>query len=420
MIQLSTLPAASPENPAKMLSAAAPDGVFATLLVGEMDGGDATGGKMLPEGGKDLPVGLPGDGEAAKAALALANAFGIAAKVHPGTLSKGSEAVTAAEELPEAGSEANPDDTAEAPVAPSTVNEAEPALLPVAVLLPASTAPVSVQDKEADGIDPEKRPAAAAPVQLRAAKQHGETLATDEAPLDPGAQANAAEERAGQPARQDGARRADPVRAQLARELKIDLPAAEKVAAASATGGEAAGAKAGQAPAITLPLAPAHFSDALNATQGGKPAFQAPGQDQGIRPQDFTLLVDRLVEARESARGGSASLSLMHADFGEVSLRFTHENGNLTVSMANADPEFARAVSAAAPADGAQTGEAPMQQGGRRDDGAAAFSTRSDASTGERDGVGHRRETQQESEQAELPGRMAGTGGQTALGGVFA
>jgi len=127
-----------------------------------------------------------------------------------------------------------------------------------------------------------------------------------------------------------------------------------------------------------------------------------------------------LVEARENARAGSANVSVIHSDFGEVSLRFSHDNGNLTVSMASRDPEFARAVNAAMPADGSQTGEAPFQREGRND-GAAAFSARAEtnANNGSQanasrrdDGEGWDAEADTETLSAE-PRR-------SALGGIYA
>lgn len=70
---------------------------------------------------------------------------------------------------------------------------------------------------------------------------------------------------------------------------------------------------------------------------------------------DFTALVDTIVRAREHAApqtmAAPVSVSLAHADFGPVALRFRHEGDALAVTMASADPGFAPAVSAAAAAD---------------------------------------------------------------------
>ncbi|WP_309622747.1 hypothetical protein [Novosphingobium sp.] len=67
------------------------------------------------------------------------------------------------------------------------------------------------------------------------------------------------------------------------------------------------------------------------------------------RPQDFAALIDRLSAAREAAAPQSVTVSLAHADFGRVQLNFRHEDGTLAVSLASADPDFARIAAQAAP-----------------------------------------------------------------------
>jgi hypothetical protein len=66
------------------------------------------------------------------------------------------------------------------------------------------------------------------------------------------------------------------------------------------------------------------------------------------RPQDFAQLIDRLVAAREAVQPQPVTLALAHAEFGKVELRFANDPGGLSVALASADPEFARAVQAAA------------------------------------------------------------------------
>lgn len=103
---------------------------------------------------------------------------------------------------------------------------------------------------------------------------------------------------------------------------------------------------------------------------------------QAGAPRDFAALVDRLMAAREAAaepRG--VELSVQHAEFGEVSLRFEQGERGLSVSLASPDPEFARAVEAASAASpgtadtGARDGStaSPSGQGlsGRGDNGFA-------------------------------------------------
>ena len=94
-------------------------------------------------------------------------------------------------------------------------------------------------------------------------------------------------------------------------------------------------------------------------------------------PVDFAQLIDRLVEARDAMRSvqspASVEAAIAHAEFGQVSMRFDQAGGALSVSLASPDPEFARAVQAAAPTaqqaattdsgGGAQRHDAPGQQG---------------------------------------------------------
>lgn len=64
---------------------------------------------------------------------------------------------------------------------------------------------------------------------------------------------------------------------------------------------------------------------------------------------DFAQLIDRLVAARESTQPQAATLALAHAEFGKVELRFASDGAGLSVALASADPDFARAVQAAVP-----------------------------------------------------------------------
>lgn len=67
------------------------------------------------------------------------------------------------------------------------------------------------------------------------------------------------------------------------------------------------------------------------------------------RPHEFATLVDRLVAAREALQPQSVSLAVQHAQFGQVQVHFRQDDLGLSVSLTNADPDFARAVSAAVP-----------------------------------------------------------------------
>ena len=98
------------------------------------------------------------------------------------------------------------------------------------------------------------------------------------------------------------------------------------------------------------------------ATQTAAPA--APGHD-------FAALMDRLIAARDAAQTGlpqSVQVAVNHAEFGQVSLNFQHDQRGLAVSVASADPDFARAVQAAIPAAAA----AASADAGTRDNGSSS------------------------------------------------
>jgi hypothetical protein len=77
------------------------------------------------------------------------------------------------------------------------------------------------------------------------------------------------------------------------------------------------------------------------------PGAAAPVSATALRPHDFAAVVDRLVAAREAVQPHAATLTVSHADFGAVQLRFRHEERGLAVSLASADPDFVRAAAAA-------------------------------------------------------------------------
>lgn len=77
----------------------------------------------------------------------------------------------------------------------------------------------------------------------------------------------------------------------------------------------------------------------------------APATGADLPRQDFAALVERLVEARSAGAAQSTHASVQHAEFGQVSLKFQQDGGDLSVSMTSADPDFAIAAQAAMPAD---------------------------------------------------------------------
>ena len=119
----------------------------------------------------------------------------------------------------------------------------------------------------------------------------------------------------------------------------------------------------------TLPpasaIAPAATQPFINPANPPPVLSSAPVQP----PHDFSALIDRLVEARDMAQASAAPgvvhAAVAHGDFGQVSLQFQQDGGGLTVALTSNDPDFARAVQAAAPAGqtatGSDQGAAPRQ-----------------------------------------------------------
>ncbi|MBC2661089.1 hypothetical protein H7F50_04930 [Novosphingobium flavum] len=103
------------------------------------------------------------------------------------------------------------------------------------------------------------------------------------------------------------------------------------------------------------------------------------GATHAAQPHDFAALMDRLIAARDAAQTGlpqSVQVALNHAEFGQVSLSFQHDQRGLAVSVASADPDFARAVQAAIPAAGAATSaDAGSRDGGQGSGQTASGST---------------------------------------------
>lgn len=109
----------------------------------------------------------------------------------------------------------------------------------------------------------------------------------------------------------------------------IAAPELPLAAAATAT-------PAQQLPFVSIPAAASANAPAT------APTAMAAGHD-------FAQMIDRLVAARENTQPHAATLALAHADFGQVELRFNSDTNGLSVSLASADPDFARAVQAAVP-----------------------------------------------------------------------
>lgn len=110
--------------------------------------------------------------------------------------------------------------------------------------------------------------------------------------------------------------------------------------------------------AVTVASAALSLTDAAPTAQGS-PTPQATARPERI---DFATLVDSIARAREEGAGNAVSVAVAHADFGKVSLRFENGDNGLSVSMASADPGFARAVAASAQADGGTFNADSQQQ----------------------------------------------------------
>lgn len=86
----------------------------------------------------------------------------------------------------------------------------------------------------------------------------------------------------------------------------------------------------------------ARAADAVTM-QEAAPAAKAEPRAERV---DFATLVETLNRAREDASPNTLRVSLAHADFGRVSMRFDQNDKGMQVSMSSADPGFARAVAA--------------------------------------------------------------------------
>lgn len=98
---------------------------------------------------------------------------------------------------------------------------------------------------------------------------------------------------------------------------------------------------------------PATVADAAPAVPNSVPVSASPNALPGLG-HSFAAVVDRLMAARDAVQADGAvqpvAINLRHADFGTVSVRFEQRADGLSVALASPDPDFARAVQAAAPA----------------------------------------------------------------------
>jgi hypothetical protein len=384
MIQLSALLPSGTENPRKTADFALHEGAFGQLLADGPADGMLPGGKILPEGGKTLPDGLPAVEVPSLAGRTLIAQF------------------AAKETKPEAGETGplegvEPDTEQDDPAETGELPALPLAALPAGIITPAKV------EIEQDILSAPKRQTAyrlqsgpvaeAVPEPVRKAVL--EAVAARETPAQPAVAAKLAvtpvldpgvAEKGERPAdAPQPARIAPGARGEPTHEIKPLLSADAQPDAR--TGGSperrpAPTASTSQQPMNPHAVQPASLEvaalpvDAPAVRDASAPA--QPSQPHAVRPQDLTALVDRLVEARDNARANNASLTVMHADFGKVSMHFAHDNGNLTVSLANNDPGFARAVNAAVAPDGGMNADT-QPQGDRRGDAAPNGAPRASA-----------------------------------------
>ena len=132
--------------------------------------------------------------------------------------------------------------------------------------------------------------------------------------------------------------------------------------------------RAAAQPAMADAARPADIASLAMATPSTPaPALTASGE---VRPsmqadalQDLTRIVDRLTAAREVFAPATEALSIDHAEFGELSLRFDQRrDGLLSVQLSASNPEAHRAVAQAvsaqafhSPADGQPQGQSQTQ-----------------------------------------------------------
>lgn len=383
MIQLSSFSFISPEKPAKSSVAVASAGGFAGYLEGELREGELNSGKILPEGGKELPEGLSTEGTPLRPArnstglTAMARFKGMADQ----SVENGTDCIETSDDnevqvrLDDAKAIVQLDIKQDLVALDAGASSAashcqQPA--PAAAAMVFAGSPYlgqSAQEFGSSGQQRAEKPAAQmAALAKRSAASHGQVLTDDAAQtsLTDGSKTSFAEaDSKVKPVETYDSPRV--LRTTAAREVRIELAREAKPVGQS----DIPGVRSGQiTSALALPAelaAQVGIPDNANGVTPAKTAVETLASQPVVRPHEFTALIDRLIEARESARGGSASITVMNSDFGEVTLRFSHENGNLNVSMGNQDPDFVRAVNAVASAEGMQLKDASLQDDRRED-----------------------------------------------------
>lgn len=371
MIQFSFLPGDVPANPTKAALPAAVAGLFAGMLEGEIGQEPQSTGKDLPEGGKELP--------AVAAPIALPLPVKLLARL-------GATMATAKPEpLPV-------DEHGTMPVRDSDEGPAEDIVAPAKFFLdpiiPFAAPPPPTSLPEATAQDAETLPTRRAAPPLFAANRPEQAVAKPQVqPIEQTAKPlpvlptiEVPQIMAEQAVDPRIAKVMGLARPAASREFQIELGNGARPLPALKL---AEALVADKQPAALTPAAAAVTASIDTTATAPTPTVARLADADGIaRPHDFSALVDRLVEARNAMTPHEATMTVKHAEFGDVSLRFSHQDGALSVSMTSQDPDFDRAVNAAMPAERGQSdtnGQAGTQ-GNRRDDAMSRAAANADAS----------------------------------------
>ncbi|TYC79728.1 hypothetical protein FMM79_20280 [Novosphingobium sp. BW1] len=145
--------------------------------------------------------------------------------------------------------------------------------------------------------------------------------------------------------------------------LPLSARAPEKVADTAMPSGASQVPAPGRAPSQPSPLLPPIIVQGADTPALPGSEIQAPLRAE--TPHDFDTLLGRLHEAREAQGGQVVRTSLVHAQFGHVSLQLRPDETGMSVSLRSADPDFAASVQGAAAqvlaASGTQGSDTPRE-----------------------------------------------------------
>lgn len=326
-----------------------------------------TAGTALPSGGKPLPViaarAIPiaaqmPEGEAPAPVPTAEQAMPTLGRLHElaarAFRAGRAEVSPAAAQAPEPAEQAG-DDGADDPVGDPAAPAAAAIGLPELVAL--SLAPAAAGEPSAHG---GSTPAAALPQAARAQLPTVQAPPQPAAPAAPAPQVAAAAVQAAPPQTVDGPRHSVQRLAELARAPAVETGAVRTEPVPAAPDGSLPGIPVTAAPAADPALAA--LSAAAPPGSSAQAAPTAGPASTPVQASDLTQVVEAIARARAEARPETAQLTVRHAEFGPVSLRFEQGGGDLTVALSSPDPDFTRAVSAAT----------ASERAGSASDGAAA------------------------------------------------